>query len=445
MAYQKGSRLPRERASKIGHLEVISNDLVRKICECFQDPNILPEIQKCNWQNITYDGKELSTIFSADGSIQPINDPKPPYKAIAFVKTALFNINQNVISKVDKRMPNPFVLRDIMKDSALFHSTAFPLRHVKIPDKNIYHTIREIIYQSVKDEGLNNSLNGAMMETLKWIVFEKWEEQPRKFLEEFDCPHCRQQVATLPFEEEIGTCPGCKKEIFITDIFGLHLNMYEDFASNQVALDYMTVSENLMIFTPIRYFWENNKEMFKQCLFIKDGPLMLRRPIGKLSTPLRRFFRHAKAKGYQVCMIGQEKSGFFYDHLQLIGRNAPDNSLFIPNNDYIRSEIQHMHSIGTYGKDTNYGAKVFVKIDNYSKFVINVPTGIKGESVENPSIDKLIGIKDILTTLPKILSSRFEGGLLPIELVHGIASLSTYPSAKALELFARAKGIDPME
>lgn len=73
---------------------------------------------------------------------------------------------------------------------------------------------------------------------------------------------------------------------------------------------------------------------------------------------------------------------------------------------------------------------------------LNVPTGIKGESVENPSIDKLIGIKDILTTLPKILSIRFEGGLLPIELVHGIASLSTYPSAKALELFARAKGID---
>jgi hypothetical protein len=35
-----------------------------------------------------------------------------------------------------------------------------------------------------------------------------------------------------------------------------------------------------------------------------------------------------------------------------------------------------------------------------------------------------------------ILSNRFEGALLPIELANNIASLSTYPSAKTLELFA---------
>jgi len=38
--------------------------------------------------------------------------------------------------------------------------------------------------------------------------------------------------------------------------------------------------------------------------------------------------------------------------------------------------------------------------------------------------------------LPKILSNRYEGALLPIELANGIASLSTYPSAKVLELFS---------
>ncbi len=34
--------------------------------------------------------------------------------------------------------------------------------------------------------------------------------------------------------------------------------------------------------------------------------------------------------------------------------------------------------------------------------------------------------------------NRFEDALLPVELANGIASLSTYPSAKALELFAEA-------
>ena len=86
----------------------------------------------------------------------------------------------------------------------------------------------------------------------------------------------------------------------------------------------------------------------------------------------------------------------------------------------------------------NYGAKVFIKYNDYHKMVINIPTGESGEFVENPSISNLIGIDNIIATLPKILSNRYEGALLPIELANGIASLSTYPSAKALELFAEA-------
>ena len=38
----------------------------------------------------------------------------------------------------------------------------------------------------------------------------------------------------------------------------------------------------------------------------------------------------------------------------------------------------------------------------------------------------------------KILSNKFEGALLPIELANKIASISTYPSAKSLQLFADA-------
>jgi hypothetical protein len=138
-------------------------------------------------------------------------------------------------------------------------------------------------------------------------------------------------------------------------------------------------------------------------------------------------------------MIGQEKSGAFYDHLQLIGSEAPNASIFIPDNTYIRNEIQHRNTDSVYGTDTNYGAKVFLKLNDYHKMVINVPTGKRGEYVENPNMNYLIGIKNILATLPKILSNRYEGALLPIELANGVASLSTYPSAKILELFTNLK------
>jgi hypothetical protein len=439
MPYQQGNRLPAERASKLGHLEVIQSPLVKKLCESFNDQKFIEHTESISqWKQLPNDGNELKIIFSTDGSIQIIENPNPPFKAIAFVKSALLKVDQYAISKIDKDTPNPFALRDIMIESALYHSTAFPLRNVFIEGKTNYNAIREIMFESVKDKGLNDSLEGAMMETLKWIAYEKWLETPKQKLEEFGCPHCEKIVATLSLDEEKGKCPSCGGEIFITDMFGLHQGMTDDYAPNQVASDYMGVSETLMIFTPIRFYWENKKEILKNCLFVKDGPLSLRATLAKLSAPIRRFFDYAKSQGIEVSMIGQEKSGQFFDHLQLIGNSAPVGSCFIPDNKYIQEQIKHINTTAVYGSDTNYGAKLFVKLNDYHKMVINIPTGQKGEFVQLPAQSHLIGFKNIIATLPKILSNRFEGALLPIELANKIASLSTYPSAKALKMFAEA-------
>jgi DNA-directed RNA polymerase subunit RPC12/RpoP len=440
MPYQnKEGRLPPERASKLGHLEVIQSPLVQKLCRNFNDPEFTEHTGSLSlWESLPNDGTELKIIFSTDGSLQIIENPNPPFKTIAFVKSALLRVDQHALSKIDKDTPNPFALRDLMKESALYHSTAFPLRNVYIEGKSNYDAVREIMFESVKDKGLNDSLEGAMMETLKWLVYEKWLDTPKSELEKFDCPHCEKTVATLSLDKENGNCPFCGGKIFITDMFGLHLGMTDDYAPNQVASDYMGVSETLMIFTPIRFYWENKKEILKNCLFVKDGPLSLRATLAKLSAPIRRFFDYAKSKGIEVAMIGQEKSGQFFDHLQLIGNSAPVGSCFIPDNTYIQEKIKHNNTSAVYGADTNYGAKFFVKINDYHKMVINIPTGQRGEFVTSPSQAHLINFKNIIATLPKILSNKFEGALLPIELANKIASLSTYPSAKTLELFADA-------
>jgi hypothetical protein len=56
--------------------------------------------------------------------------------------------------------------------------------------------------------------------------------------------------------------------------------------------------------------------------------------------------------------------------------------------------------------------------------------------LESPKLEDLIGAASILATLPELLSYRHEGGLLPVELANGVASLSTYPSARILKMFA---------
>jgi hypothetical protein len=195
----------------------------------------------------------------------------------------------------------------------------------------------------------------------------------------------------------------------------------------------------MLLFTGIRYYWEHNRGLLADCLFVKDGPLSMRAQYSKIINPIRRFLAYARNQGCEVYIIGQEKTGRFCDHLDGIIRQAPAGHLFMPGDKYIKSEVQCRPDTGApYGKDTNYGAKIFIKISDLHHMVINIPTG---EYIQNPKISNLIGADRIFATLPTILSSRHEGGLLPIELAHGIASLSTYPSAQILKLFSKAKGI----
>lgn len=123
----------------------------------------------------------------------------------------------------------------------------------------------------------------------------------------------------------------------------------------------------------------------------------------------------------------------------MIGKDAPSGCLFIPDDRYISREINHSPDSKTpYGKDTNDGIKIFVKLNDYHQMVLNIPAteNILNPYLANPKLEDLIGAANIFATLPELLSYRHEGGLLPVELANGVASLSTYPSARILKMFA---------
>ena len=113
----------------------------------------------------------LSIVFCADGSWQTIVGESPPYSARAFIKTALVRLDQYALAKVDRESPNPFILRDILKESAMHHATVFPLRHVICEGKTLYDAIRHAIFISLKDDHV---LESQPYETFKWIIYQKW-------------------------------------------------------------------------------------------------------------------------------------------------------------------------------------------------------------------------------------------------------------------------------
>jgi hypothetical protein len=434
MPYQQGSRLPGERASRLGHLDILDYPLINELLDGFKRQYVPDECRAIEWQEMSNAGEPLKYIFAVDGSLQGIDHDTVPYSSIAFIKTAMIKLDAHALGRVDKENPHPFVLRDILRESVVFHATLLPLRNAWSEGSTIYDTVRQTIYKSICDA--SPGMNGQILETLKWLAYRKWEGNKRS-LPEFECPHGHEgskHLTSLPYDAESSKCPTCGKEVYITDFLGFHLEMGEEAVSPTIASTYMILHETLLLFTAVRLFWENHRELLSECLFLKDGPLSIRAQYSKLVEPIRLFLAYAQESGCPIHIIGQEKTGAFYDHLQFLGKDVPAKNFLVLQDLYIKRHIQCRPETGApYGKDTNYGAKVFVKLNNYHMMVLNIPFG---SYTPNPREKDLIGWERIFATLPKILSNRYEGALLPIELANGIASLSTYPSAKILKLFS---------
>ena len=125
MPYKSGSRLSGERASKLGHLDIIKSELVNEIIDQFESPE-LPKVESnASWETFDTDAQPLRLIFSVDGSKQTIQSDLPPYKELSFVKTALLRLDQYALAKLDPNSPHPLALKDIMTDAAIYHATVF--------------------------------------------------------------------------------------------------------------------------------------------------------------------------------------------------------------------------------------------------------------------------------------------------------------------------------
>lgn len=439
MPYSQGTKLPGESASKLGHLNVIKSKWVNTLINDFeQSENITSDPSQTIWTEFDLEQvKTLRNVWAVDGSFVTVASDGFPRREVCFVKTALLALDRVQIDKIDKEQPHPLLLQDLMTGSAIFHATVFPLRNIRTSMGTNYEAIRHIIYDSMKiDE------KGAFFETLKWIAYEKWDSRP-KLSPSFSCPHCGKDIAGLPYDSDQGECSECGQVVFLTDMIGFHLDMNEDSAPNSVPSAYMLIIEHLMLFTVVRLLWHHSDQhLISDTLFIKDGPLTLRSQYSKLVPPIRSFLQFAKDQNRPIHIIGQEKSGIFYDHLETIARYAPPKekgeklNYSVLTHDYVRKEVYRSPDLSNpYGSRTNWGEKVYVKFNPNTYMVINIPTGNYKPDGCFPTADDLIGLTKILATLPDLISHKFEGALFPIELSNGIASMSSYPSAKILQRF----------
>lgn len=442
MAYTSGGRLPIEKASKLGHLSVIESEWVKSLIDAFEAlPSTDGDPGNTIWTKFESEGvAPLTNVWAVDGSFVSVKTEEKPAREVAFIKAALVAVDKAKLDRIDKDHPHPLLLRDVLSDSAVFHCTALPLKNIKTSLGSNYDAVRNIVKDSIRSDQ-----NGLFYETLKWIVYQQWNGSSTSS-PAFACPHCGFEIDSgMPADADEMVCSNteCKEVVFLSDIIGFHLDMDEESAPDSVSSAYMAIVEHLMLFTAVRLMWNHSdKTILSNTLFIKDGPLTLRAQYSKLVPCIRAFLEFAKQKKRPVHIIGQEKSGAFFDHLSGIVRftspfhRGESPSYTVLNHGYVRKEVHRSpNKKNPYGLKTNWGEKMYLKFEPGCSLVLNVPTGSYQEDVEFPVAADLIGLERILATIPSIISHRFEGALFPVELANGVASLSSYPSAKILQRF----------
>lgn len=441
MPYGQGTRLPGEAASKLGHLAVIESPWVKSLVEDFESaPAVDGDPSNTVWQ--TFDPKDvvpLRGVWAVDGSFVPVRSEQKPPREVAFVKTALLMLDKAKLDAIDKDLPHPLLLRDALKDTGVQHATVFPLKNIRTSMGSNYDAVRNIVRDSMRvDQG------GAYHDTMKWLAYRKWEPDSTARSPAFQCPHCLKEIESgLDHDAETGLCPYCGGEVFLSDLWGFHMEMGEDSAPESLASSYMLVMEHLMLFTAVRLMWHHSdRSLVTDTLFIKDGPLTLRSQYSKMVPNIRDFLQYAKVTDRPVHVIGQEKSGTFFDHLASIVRFAAPHNRGEPltyaplMHSYVHREVYRSPDVSNpYGLKTNWGEKMYVKVDPGTFMVLNVPTGNYKADSDWPTAVDLIGLSRILATLPSLVSHKFEGALYPVELANGIASMSSYPSATILQRF----------
>ncbi len=244
----------------------------------------------------------------------------------------------------------------------------------------------------------------------------------------------------------------CEKEVFISDV----LNFHESFQSLQGGEGFyneiMLFIEKLALLNLLETIESNildeslRKQFFDKTIFLMDGPLAIYQQ-GKWLTDAFKARVEYFVKKYQINIIGVEKSGHFYDHLQMLEdiklsqkkEKLNKGFIYFLDDKYIKKYIRNMSDSSLYGDTTYFGKKAFYKNMHDELYVINLnyldlseEKKMVNQRNSQQYIDKHTQLAKTLYIFERYHSKRFKNGLSLTSLAHENASLSNRKISKKL-------------
>ncbi|MGH7282910.1 MAG: NurA domain-containing protein [Polyangiaceae bacterium] len=433
----KGRR-PLERASKITHTDVIKNPAVQEfLASCESPPPPDPASVANQLVPIPQASGRIRAVVAVDGGMtETFVQDDFPSASITFMTFGPLMLELDDLGEVDEMR---FIGPEDMARLKNFqrYVAVVPTHLVAVNGTASFSAgVRKSIHQALlQGEG---ELQGA----LRWLLFREWLPKDRRLAWTINqCPRKECDQEKIDFDSndaDTKKCPGCGHLIFLSDALRLHERIDDDLGAAGIMGYLLTTLEHLTIVRLIRYLWNTKRELLREVLFIKDGPLAFFGNTAPLRKPMLELmkFLGEQVNGCAINLVGLEKSGAFVEHAAQIETAFGPRQALVLNNEYIRTYIVPGDPTSTqpYGENMYFGGKIIFKGEASEMYVATVPLG---EFKRTPSLTDFYNLGDVLRTTSRLRCSMYDNALMPVALVNRMVSLADVPTSDILSKFAR--------
>jgi hypothetical protein len=433
-------RRPIERASKISHTEIVSNETVQNFLDaCDLPPPPNAQSVRASLVPIPEVATSIRAVVAVDGGLnETFVREQFPHASIAFITFGPLYLELADLADLDQRTfigPEDIAsLKNLERYSAVIPTRLVTRRDCGSFSESVRKTVQEFLRQG----------DGKLLGALGWLLFQEW--LPGKDRNTWVVPKCPTMTTCDakdisftsggPVEQP---CPKCGSTVYLADALRLYERIDDEFGAGAVLAYILGSFEHVAMIHIIRAILEMKPALLREVLLIKDGPLAFFGVTAPLHEPMRALMMHLKdaKSGPLINLVGVEKSGAYVEHAMQIEAHFKPYEALVLGGDYICSHVVPGDPTKQDTlKNTYFGAKVIFKGSGDDMYVVTVPTG---DYVFNPTLGDLMNGADVLRTVAKLKCSMYDNALVPVALANRLVSLADVPSTEILTKFAKAR------
>lgn len=403
MSITSRTNKPNEFASKINQTHIINDPFMKEYVSKLSFPSKVFNLE--NVKGLMYEvdtsiKNPIEHILAVDGGYTLVEVNKNfPSSQVAFFQFGALWFKAKDLKNLSTK---PFIFPEDMNKLQTLQriKLALPIKNTNYDNStSLTHAFRKSLY-----EFFMNFEDGGLMETLSWVIFEKYNDKrvnsdnlykiaSNPYHKNIKSPvsfNITKMLGNYTFDHEDGV-------IYLTDVFRLHEAIDDEVGAGGV-LGYVTrVVEQFILVHFIRILYEKNRAALHNFLFIADGPLSFSGQTANMHKPLRRLCNFLLSRE-QLYLVGIEKSGEFVDHVHEIAtsqiplramtetelasnRQISNSRRFLKNNYFLPLSSTYIYtyvSIGdpnssVYAGTSYYGGKVLYHSVNNQKIVLTIP------------------------------------------------------------------------